>query len=188
MMRLSQAKRSLWEVVQQVSFFQDLPLDCLELIVEQGFPITLPPHEYVFWEQERGDCFFVILQGQVEMISLAKARLIKVLQAGDFFGEIAVLLDTPRSLSVRTIAPTRLFAIERSTLQQLFLQTPLLATKITTALCQRWNELIDMGIFSEKDRYLSPREAMQLIYRRIRLVFNNLPPLEPDRFHATIQC
>ncbi|MCS6959869.1 MAG: cyclic nucleotide-binding domain-containing protein [Pseudanabaenaceae cyanobacterium SKYGB_i_bin29] len=177
-MRLSQAKRSLWEIVQQISFFQDLPPSCLEVIVEQGFPMTLPPYEYVFWEQEWGDCFFVILQGQVEMISLAKGCLIRVLQQGDFFGEIAVLLNTPRSLSVRTIAPTRLFAIEQSVLNQLFMQSPQLAAKVTEALCARWNELIDLGIFSEADRYLSPKEAMQLIYRRIRLVFNNLPPLQ----------
>ncbi len=177
-MRLSQAKRSLWSGIEQVSFFQDLPTDALEILVNQGFPITLPPHEYVFWEQENGDCFYVILQGEVEMISIAKARLIRVLGVGDFFGEIGVLLNTPRSLSVRTIDKTRLFVIERSVFQQLFLQTPALATKVTQALCKRWNELIDLGVFSEKDRHLAPTECMQLIYRRIRLVFNSLPPLQ----------
>ncbi len=176
-MRLSQAKRSLWEGIGHISFFADLPTHVLELVVNQGFPITLPPHEYVFWEQESGDCFYLILQGEVEMISIAKARLVRVLGVGEFFGEIAVLLNTPRSLSVRTIGTTRLFVIERSVFQQLFMEAPSLARTVTAALCERWNELIDLGVFSENDRHLNSKEAMQIIYRRIRLVFNNLPPL-----------
>jgi CRP-like cAMP-binding protein len=177
-MRLSQAKRFLWQGIEQVSFFQDLPPSSLEMLVNESFPITLPPHEYVFWEQESGDCFYVILQGEVEMLSIAKARLVRVLRRGEFFGEIGVLLNTPRSLTVRTIGVTKLFVIERSIFQQLFFQTPSLAAKVTKELCERWNELIDLGVFSEKDRYLAPEECMQLIYRRIRLVFNNLPPLQ----------
>lgn len=177
-MKLSQAKRSLWEGIEQVSFFQDLPRQALALLLDEGYPISVPRHEYIFWEQEGGDCFYVILQGEVEMISIAKARLVRVLGKGEFFGEIGVLLGTPRSLTVRTIGETRLFVVERSVLQHLFLQTPALATKVTQALCERWNELIDLGIFSEKDRYLAPDECMQLIYRRIRLVFNSLPPLQ----------
>ena len=70
------------------------------MIVRQGAP---------------ADKFFIIVDGEVEVVreSEGKTRSLGTLGRGQFFGEIAILRDTPRIATVRAVKPTTLFAMER---------------------------------------------------------------------------
>jgi len=60
---------------------------------------------------ERGDAYYVVGSGHLSVIE--DERIIRDLGPGDYFGEVALLLDVPRTATVRTRTPARLFAIDR---------------------------------------------------------------------------
>ena len=81
------------------------------MIVRQGAP---------------ADKFFIIVDGEVEVIREddGEARTVAgQLKRGQFFGEIAILRDTPRMATVKAVAPTTLFAMERQAFQGLVAQS-----------------------------------------------------------------
>src|SRR4051795_12048668 len=61
---------------------------------------------------ERGDAYYVVGSGHLSVIE--DERIIRDLGPGDYFGEVALLLDVPRTATVRTRTPARLFAIDRA--------------------------------------------------------------------------
>jgi CRP-like cAMP-binding protein len=65
----------------------------------------------VFTQGDAGDRFYVIADGTAAVeIDGAEAN---TLARGDFFGEIALLRDVPRTATVRAVDELRLFALER---------------------------------------------------------------------------
>src|SRR5262249_7729263 len=66
-------------------------------------------HEYVFHKGDKADAFFIIVEGQVEVIAeeAAEARRLALLGAGEFFGEIGILKSQPRGASIRTMTPLK---------------------------------------------------------------------------------
>ena len=65
----------------------------------------------VFEQGDRGERFYVIAEGTaVVEIDGAEAS---TLGPGDFFGEIALLHDVPRTATVRAVQDLRLHALER---------------------------------------------------------------------------
>lgn len=67
-------------------------------------------------QDEPGDTFYIVVRGSVAVVRRspgeAEQRL-RVLQDGDFFGEIALLEDVGRTSTVRTLGPTLLLALTR---------------------------------------------------------------------------
>lgn len=82
------------------SFGDDEYVELLEFCEIKKYDLN----DYVVRENEQGDTFYVILKGVVHVIlrdALNIKREVGKLSAGDCFGEIAILLDKPRSASVR---------------------------------------------------------------------------------------
>lgn len=68
--------------------------------------------EAVVRQGEPGNLFYVVVQGEVEVTQ--GLRFLRRQTAGDFFGEIALLHDIPRSATVKATLPTRLLTVSRS--------------------------------------------------------------------------
>jgi cAMP-dependent protein kinase regulator len=68
-----------------------------------------------------GETFYVIESGRVEVVVAAdgEERLVAERGAGEYVGEIALLLEVPRTASVRTLAPTRLLVLEKADFDRL---------------------------------------------------------------------
>jgi CRP-like cAMP-binding protein len=84
--------------------------------------------EVVFYEDEEGDFFFVILSGRVKVTLLGipdrftrgygREVLLSSLGPGDFFGEMALVDNEPRSATAIATEPTELLCIHRSDFQR----------------------------------------------------------------------
>jgi CRP-like cAMP-binding protein len=76
----------------------------------------------VFVEGDRGDTFYLILEGAVRIsrnVPGMGEEALAVLRAGDSFGEMSLIDDAPRSADARVHEPCRLFCIRKEDLEDL---------------------------------------------------------------------
>src|SRR5581483_9220633 len=97
------------------SVFHDLPREELATVAAKLRTMKVAAGEVVVRQGAPADKFFIIVDGEVEVLREDNGveRELAHLSAGQFFGEMAILRDMPRTATVRAVAPTTLFAMER---------------------------------------------------------------------------
>ncbi|GAC1638019.1 MAG: hypothetical protein NVS4B2_27040 [Chloroflexota bacterium] len=104
--------------------------------------------ETVITKGESGDKLYVIDRGEVEVFAsnaAAHQDPLAVLHAGDYFGEIALLYDVPRTAAVRARTPLQLYTLSKGDLRALLARVPVLA-----------QEMADRGEMRMKQTRLRP--------------------------------
>ena len=91
--------------------FAPLSMDTLERVSHDLVPVTPGPGEEIVTQGQPGRRFYVIAAGAVEVRIDGEFR--RNQEAGECFGEIALLQDVPRTASVTALPGCRLFALER---------------------------------------------------------------------------
>lgn len=93
----------------------------------------------LFEEGQPGDYMYVITRGDVEIRRKVgeTERVLAVLPAGEFFGEMAILNARPRSATAVVRTDSRLLVIEGSTFEAMLRARPEIALRIIKALATR---------------------------------------------------
>jgi predicted MFS family arabinose efflux permease len=99
------------ELVLGVPFLASLPAPALERLVGRLVPVRVPAGDDVFRQDERGDRFYIVGEGRATLV--VDGRPVSTLEPGDFFGEIAILRDTPRTGTVSAVTEVELLALDR---------------------------------------------------------------------------
>jgi hypothetical protein len=99
------------ELLRGVTMFAPLGEPVLERLARALVRIEAPTGTVVIREGEAGDRFYLIEDGEVEVTKAG--RVLSRLGPGDFFGEIALLRDVPRTATVAAASPVVLQALER---------------------------------------------------------------------------
>jgi CRP-like cAMP-binding protein/phosphoribosyl 1,2-cyclic phosphodiesterase len=102
----------LLEIFAMVDFLRDLPLSRARSLLQVAQRLTLPAGERIVTQGTRGDSFYIIVNGTVSIVKDGQA--IKRYRAGDYFGEMALLLDQPRSADAVAKTDVDLVAIDRN--------------------------------------------------------------------------
>jgi MFS family permease len=99
------------ELLRRIEIFAQLPESVLERLAKGATAVSAAAGQAVVERGERGHHFYVIATGRaaVELEDSATREL----GPGDFFGEIALLRDVPRTATVRALEPLQLYAVER---------------------------------------------------------------------------
>ena len=106
------------QFLKTVPFFDRLSKRQLKTASDIMFERTYDTDEWIFEEGQPGAAMFLILDGKVaiEICREASTTCLAVLETGAFFGEMALLDDTPRSASARALERTRTLALYRNDL------------------------------------------------------------------------
>jgi len=93
----------------------------------------------LFEEGQPGDYMYVVTRGEVEIRRKVgeTERVLAVLPAGEFFGEMAILNARPRSATAVVRTDSRLLVIEGSTFEAMLRARPEIALRIIKALASR---------------------------------------------------
>lgn len=98
---------------------------------------TYLPGEIVFDQGEEGQALYIVLSGRVSICRAGQAdRPIAELGAGEFFGELALLDDSPRSAQARAGEATELAVLFRGDFERLMESHAQLASRIAMQLAR----------------------------------------------------
>ncbi len=91
-------------------------------------------------EGEVEHCFYALVEGSVDVFKLFEGQrlLINQLHNGAHFGEIALLLDGPRTVSVVTAEPSQVVELDRDTFNVLMKQNPDVIVAISQLVLKRF--------------------------------------------------
>jgi CRP-like cAMP-binding protein len=110
------------EDLKRYSFFSSLSDSSLKALAGSAAEIDFPAGSEIVSEGERGDAFYFVKQGQLEVTKKTKfgheAKL-SVIVGGQGFGEMALLTCSIRSSSVRALTDATLYKIKKSTFEEL---------------------------------------------------------------------
>ncbi|MBA2359851.1 MAG: cyclic nucleotide-binding domain-containing protein [Actinobacteria bacterium] len=76
------------------------------------------PGKPVVAEGDDGDRFYVVLSGLLS-VTQSERGLRRILKPGDYFGEVALAMDMPRTASVSPMTPVTLASCDRETFDEL---------------------------------------------------------------------
>lgn len=92
----------------------------------------------VFDEGDRGDRFYVVTDGSVRVTR--KGRKVAELGSGKAFGELALLLDAPRTATVVAVDDTELLGLHRRDFAKILDTSPAFARRMLEATASRLRE------------------------------------------------
>ncbi len=100
-----------FELLQSITLFAPLARPTMENLARRFSVVPVAAGDAVVREGEVGDRFYVIESGRVQVTQAD--RVLREETAGDFFGEIALLRDVPRTATVTALEDTVLRALDR---------------------------------------------------------------------------
>lgn len=139
-------------VLRRVPAFGGLTLDTLGFLLDRAIPTVVAAGDYFFKQGDSGEAVYILDVGRVAVEKqLGEQRyLLRVLEAGDCFGEIALLSVTKRTASIRAIEPCEGLRITNRHLRDLYAhdleQFTLLVMNLGREVCRRFEE-IDRRLF-----------------------------------------
>ncbi len=127
---------NIYTVLSKIPLFSDLNKKELKAIERIMHHRTYNPDEIVFNEGDPGVGMYIIVTGHIN-ISLGKdGKLLAVLSNGEFFGEIALLSETPRTATATSAVETDMLGFFQSDLFGLLETNPRTGNKILNRLAQ----------------------------------------------------
>src|SRR5688500_16581696 len=108
------------ELLRTVPIFSELGDHDVVSLARVATRRRYPKDTVVFFENEEGDFFFMILEGRIKVTILGddgKEVILTVLGPGDFFGEMALLDNEPRSATAIAIEDSELLSLHRTDFQ-----------------------------------------------------------------------
>jgi CRP/FNR family transcriptional regulator, cyclic AMP receptor protein len=123
------------ELIKKVPLFAGCSKAELEEIAHIADEIDLSEGKEMTREGSRGREFFVLLEGSADVSK--DGRSINTLGSGDFFGEIALVSDSPRTATVTATSPVRALVITDRSFRRLLDEQPEIQRKVLMALAER---------------------------------------------------
>ena len=127
------------QLIRSVPLFARCSKKELGEIASLADEIDLPDQKTLIRQGERGREFFVLLDGEVDIVR--DGTKIDTMHSGDFFGEIALVSNVPRTATVTATMPIRVLVITDRDFRMLLDHSPQLQLKVLEALAERLAQL-----------------------------------------------
>ncbi|MBN2656475.1 MAG: Crp/Fnr family transcriptional regulator [Spirochaetales bacterium] len=120
----------------------------LDLSMFERFAVTYNPGDIVFCEYEPGDSFYLIQSGKVKIVKIFGniEKTLDILHPGEFFGEMALLEEAPRSATIIAVEPCKLLEFNKENFEILMKGNPQMAMKLLRLFTKR--------LYDQKRRFM----------------------------------
>lgn len=101
--------------------------------------------DLVVRQGDMGSCMYVVQHGELDVVMEREGSevLLRRLEAGDIFGEMALFEQRPRSATVRARGEAQVLTVDKRTLLRRIQEDPLVALNLIEDLCRRIRTMSD---------------------------------------------
>jgi CRP/FNR family transcriptional regulator len=145
--------------IDNIPIFVDLPFEVKESIMESAAHKIYKKGDIIFSPGDRFDYLFVVNKGRVKLSKISamgKEQILKILEVGDFMGELALFKDTLLTNFAEAMENTEICIIKNEKVQEIIMQRPEIALKFLekyTERIQQSEELIEqIGLMEVEQR------------------------------------
>ena len=127
-------------VLEKVPLFGQLGPADLQRVLELARERAYPKNSVILFEDDPGDALYVVATGQVKVVLIGedgREVILSVLGEGEFFGEMALIDDEPRSAHVIAMEDSTLVVLRREDFQSILMQVPAIALALLKELSRR---------------------------------------------------
>ena len=103
--------------LSRVGLLATLPGETLGRLAAQMEREEVPAGAGVVTEGDQGDRFYVVLSGMLSVSQTSRGAQ-RVLRPGEYFGEVALAMNVPRTASVRALTPATVASCDRETFDE----------------------------------------------------------------------
>ncbi len=139
-------KKIVTESLHHIPFFRGLSSQTFAEILARLHYVQLEHGAMVFAEGDLGDAMYLIESGQVKVSVGAPPeqteKVINYLGPGNFFGEMALILNQRRTATVTVTIDADLWMLQKSDLDELLIDNPEIALQITKELSRRLSDTV----------------------------------------------
>jgi len=128
------------ELLRTVPLFSELSDDAINSLSRLATRRRYPKDTVVFFENEEGDCLFMILEGRIKVTILGddgREIILTMLGSGDLFGEMALLDNEPRSATAIAVEESELLSLHRTEFQAVIGDNPGISSALIKVLSAR---------------------------------------------------
>lgn len=113
----------------------------------ERFAKMYEPGEVIISEYEPGDCFYLIQSGRVQLVKCVNGskKNLDILKPGEFFGEMAILDNSPRSATCMAAGNVKCLEFNKENFELLITGNPQMAVLLLKLFCKR--------IYDQKRRF-----------------------------------
>ncbi len=135
-------------ILKEVPMFSLLPAESLKELVKTGQTLSFEAGQVVCEEGDESDAMYVVLVGQIRVFKTDEEGNevdIAALQSGEFFGEMAMFDNQPRSATVDCITACHLFMLDKSAFMSLLqnARTRAISFSVLSALVKRVRAIME---------------------------------------------
>jgi len=131
-------------LIKKMPLFSSLSEDEQVVLSEQFVMRRFPKNSVILNEGDDSSSLYVILDGRVKVFltdESGKEVILNTQSAGEYFGEVSLFDDGPRSASVMTMEDSQFAVLKKQTFIQLITENPLLSLSIINGLTQHLRAL-----------------------------------------------
>ncbi len=133
------------ELLAQIPLFQGLVDDDREALAARLTEKALRSGDIVFSQGESGSSMYIVRSGAVQVYLPSAEKdvppvVLKDIRTGEYFGELSLFDDKPRSASVRAVVDTILLELTREELAEHLSRSPRAAMTILSEMSERLRE------------------------------------------------
>ncbi len=131
-------------MLKRIPLFANLADDDLAAVVDIAMTRTYPKNTLIISEGDTNDSFFVVLSGKLKIFLSdedGKEIILGMKGPGDYFGEMALFDEQPRSACLMCVEPSKLLTIGADHFKNFLRQNPSVALNSISELCRRVRSL-----------------------------------------------
>ncbi len=140
----------LSEIIRNIEFFSGLDNKTLRRIEEVALVCQFEPGETIVKEGELGLGMYVVISGKLEVVKRLPSGKLKLAELGpsQFFAEMSLIDDKPRSATVITLETTECLLLTRDSFLKLMEKSPQIAVRMARILAARLRVSGEMQVAS----------------------------------------